>query len=158
MFDGEGMITGILARGGRVEGGHMLVIGAGAAGCAIALEAARRGAASIALRDERPGHAENQARRINEFLGRAVAEAAGHTPSHAFSVIVNASPLGSAADDPLPASLDHLEPAGVIGDAVTEPAPTRWITEARARGIKTVTGSEMAAAQAPLMRAFLGMD
>lgn len=156
MFDGAGMIAAIEAAGAEIVGGSVLIIGSGAAGSAIALEALKRGAAKIVLLDRNQALADEMALLLRQGYTDQVIETQAAADGY-FTALVNASPLGSAPDDPLPFSLDVCDPNTVVADAVTEPAPTRWLAAAQDRGLRTVNGAAMASAQADLMRRFLGI-
>lgn len=156
MFDGTGMIAAIETAGAVIAGGAVLIVGSGAAGSAIALEALKRGATKIVLLDRDQALADNMAQQLRQrYPGQVIETKAAGTGQ--FTALINASPLGNAPDDPYPYSLDTCDPATVIADAVTEPAPTKWLADAAARGLLTVNGSAMAAAQADLMRRFMGL-
>ncbi|AXS41607.1 shikimate dehydrogenase [Breoghania sp. L-A4] len=156
MFDGVGMIAAIEARGAVIAQGAILIIGAGAAGGAIAHEALTRGATRIVILD----HVQAQADRIAGLLRARFPEREVITQADAagpFAAIVNASPLGNAPGDPHPWPLEAVGAETVIADAVTDPSPTPWLAAAKAAGLRTVPGSDMAAFQAALMRAFIGI-
>ena len=58
-------------------------------------------------------------------------------------MVVNASPLGMRAGDPLPVDVARLAATTFVGDVVTIPPLTPLIEAARARGCPTVTGTQM---------------
>ncbi len=156
MFDGVGMVAAIEARGAAIENTAVLIVGAGAAGGAIAHEALTRGAARVVILDHVPAQAERIAQLLRaRFPDRQIDTRADEAGS--FSAIVNASPLGNAPGDPHPWPLEGCGAETVIADAVTEPAPTPWLAAAEAAGLRTVSGSERAAHQAAVMRAFIGI-
>lgn len=57
--------------------------------------------------------------------------------------------------DPLPIALTATK-ANVTIDAVTSERVTAWVAACRAMGFQAVDGNELAAAQKPLLRDFLG--
>jgi shikimate dehydrogenase len=153
--DGIGFVGGLQARGQTVAGRRALVVGAGGAGTAIALALAEAGAAELAVCDLAADRAAGAAERV-DALGVpsrvAAADAAG------FDLVVNASPLGMRAGDPLPIALDRLEPGCIVGDVVVQPRMTKLLTAARARGCFVQPGVHMMDAQIAPMAAFLGLD
>lgn len=156
MFDGKGMISAIVAKGGIVAGGSLLIIGCGAAGSAIAFEALGVGALKIVVMDKNIALAE----RISGQLKTAFPDRDIRTSEREhknYSVIVNASPQGSQSTDDAPYPIDGLPMETIIADAITEPRPTAWLAQADKRGMTTVDGQEMAAAQSRLMQEFLGI-
>ena len=81
----------------------------------------------------------------------AAPEAAG------FELVVNASPLGMAPDDPVAIRLDGIEPGSVVADVVVNPRTTKLLQDAHARGCFTQPGVHMMDGQIAPMAAFLGL-
>lgn len=74
-----------------------------------------------------------------------------------FAVLVNATPLGLRADDPLPCPEELLAGASVVVDAPYRPGGTALATRARDLGARVVDGFALLAAQAALQsRLFTG--
>lgn len=63
-------------------------------------------------------------------------------------LIVNASPLGMAGQQPLAFDFSHAPPGSVVYDIVTHPLDTPLLIEARARGFETIDGLAMLIGQA----------
>ncbi len=75
-----------------------------------------------------------------------------HRMLDALDLLVNATPVGQAPDAGV-MPLDHLDGLGAstwVYDLVYRPSPTKLLREAAARGLKTVSGVAMLAAQAAL--------
>lgn len=149
MFDGRGMVAALKAAGCDLAAASVAICGAGAAGASIAVQAARQGARRLRLFDLHALAAVRLAERLGDLgveieLGRA-------QPG---DVLVNAAPAGSAS--PFPEEIVATAPA--VADCVTEPEETPLLHLARAHGCIAVPGREMAAHQAALMRAFLGLE
>ena len=70
---------------------------------------------------------------------------------------MNASPLGMAADDPVPIVLDGVGPGCVVADVVVHPRMTRLLRDAHERGCFTQPGVHMMDGQIAPMAAFLGL-
>jgi shikimate dehydrogenase len=151
ILDGFGFVKGLLSSGQRVEGRRALVVGSGGVGSAIAFAIAEAKAASVHVADIAPDRAEDLARRL---------EAAG-TPSgisrasaKGFDLIVNASPVGMKADDPISIDCQDLEPGALVGDVVVHPQITPLLAEARRRGCHVQPGTVMMDNQLTAMREF----
>ncbi|WP_026440461.1 shikimate dehydrogenase family protein [Acidocella facilis] len=141
IFDGEGFVTSLIAGGGTPAGKRVLLVGAGGAGSAIALALLEAGVAALAVHDDNP------ARRA-ALLSLLAPAANGRTcPGSAdptgFDIVVNATPAGMRADDPLPVDITRLSPAMVAADVITAPEETPFLQAARAQGCRTRTGVEM---------------
>lgn len=151
MFDGEGFVAGLRARGIAPEGRHVRQLGCGGAGRAIAFALARAGVASLALEDAAPGRA-----------GALAAEVAAAFPAAAHGgepdLLVNATPLGLACGDPLPFDAALLSRRVAVADVIPNPEVTPLIAAARAAGCATATGRDMFEGQARLAAAYFGIE
>ncbi|WP_248323213.1 shikimate dehydrogenase [Caballeronia sp. Sq4a] len=142
MSDGVGMVAALADAGCEPAGKRALLIGAGGAGSAIGHALIEAGVASLAIRDfdaERTGALVSRL----ASLGRGAVSIAddGDAPTH--DIVVNASPAGMRAGDPLPFDVSRLPATTFVGDVVTKPPITPFIEAARARGCPTVTGTQM---------------
>jgi shikimate dehydrogenase len=157
MLDGLAMIGAIRANGVTIEGKRAVLIGAGGAGSAIGFALAEAGCRSITVVDLNAARASDLMAAIaNEYPGLHMLPDV--PPDLAIDLAVNASTAGMSPDDPLPFPLDRLRQAEILAEAVTKPAITRWLAEARPLGLKTQPGTDMVAAQLPLQLAFWGLD
>lgn len=154
MFDGHGMLDAIEHKGISIAHSAVVICGAGAAGGAIAIEAARRSAYSIAVIDIDPVQASNLTEKLSLVLNVPVATS---LPTKA-DIVVNASPAGSPAIAPPPFTRDLISNARCVADALTEPEETELLRMARQAGVAAVTGRDMAECQASRMRSFLGLE
>lgn len=155
MFDGTGFVAALADEGCDLRGKRALLVGAGGAGSAIAQALVNAGVASLDVRD-------NDAARVGALVDRlaglgrgAVRVAASDVAAESFDVVVNASPMGMRPEDPLPVDVSRLPASTFVGDVVTKPPLTPFIEAARARGCKTVTGTQMFARVCDRMVAFL---
>jgi len=155
--DGIAFVSAVKARGTQIAGAHCLVIGAGAAGSAIAHALAEAGAGAISVLDidaqrrqalatSLAGH--YHALRVQEGFER------GDDPA----IVINASTLGMHPDDAFPFDLDRIDRRGLAADVVTKPVITPFLTAALKRGWQTQTGEDMAVAQLGVQTAFLGVE
>jgi shikimate dehydrogenase len=152
--DGIGLVSGLHVRGHDPAGRRTLVVGVGGAGTAIAFALAEAGAAEVAVFDVDRARAEDVSARLaaTGTPSRVAApEAAG------FDLVVNASPLGMAPDDPAPIALDGIAPGSVVADVVVHPRLTKLLQDAHERGCVTQPGVHMMDGQIAPMAAFLGL-
>jgi shikimate dehydrogenase len=152
MFDGLGFVTAAKTAGCVFAGASVLLVGTGGAGTAIAQAVAAEGPARLALHDA-------DAVRRDDLIGRlratgATVEAGSGDP-RGFDVVLNATPLGMRAGDPLPVDGSGLTSAMFVGCVVTEPKVPPLIERARALGCRTITGADMFREVRDLMLAFL---
>lgn len=156
MFDGVGMVSAIQLAGADFEAACVHVIGAGAAGSAIAYEALRCGAKQISMQDPCADTSTSVVTKLKSIFPDRIIQT-NECDMLSYQVIINASPMGGSATDPLPCQLIPELSKAIVADAVTEPAETRFLTLAKQIGLQTVSGKEMAAAQACHMQRYLGI-
>jgi len=155
MFDGMGFVGGLAAQGRSAQGRHVALLGAGGAGAAIAVALARAGAAGIAVHDLDAGRAERLVAALHRGFPSLAARVA--RPDLARDdLLVNATPLGMKADDPLPWDLAGLRPGTVVGDVTTKPDTPPFIAEAERRGASVVRGRDMHEGQIRALGEFFG--
>jgi 3-dehydroquinate dehydratase/shikimate dehydrogenase len=142
--DAIGFLAPLLKRRGDLKGNACAVIGTG-------------GAASAAVWSLQRQQAEVTVFARNEMKGQALAEKFGAAWSqlegaalNRFSVVINATPLGTAGEleSETPATAKQLSGAGFVYDLVYNPNPTRFLREAESVGCETLGGLEMLVAQA----------
>lgn len=156
MFDGEGFRDGLERAGHAVRGARILQVGCGAAGRAIACALARAGAAELTLHDATPGRAEAVAALLTRNFPATRAVPGGADP-RGYTIVVNATPMGLRAEDPLPLDATLLHAAQVVADVIPNPEVTPLIAAARALGCATTTGRDMHEGQARLAAEYLGI-
>ena len=154
MFDGAGFVRGAQAKGERLAGRRVALFGAGGAGSAIACALAEAGVASVAILDPETGRAGALADTLRAAFPGGRFDVAGSVPADA-NLVVNASPVGMAPDDGLPADLGTLAPGTLVGDVVVSEAPTAMIRHATACGCRWVNGRDMHAGQVDVLLNFL---
>ena len=134
----------------------MIVVGAGGVGSAIAFALAEAGVASVAIADIDTDRAEALSFRVLQLAG--VKSSVSQPRAEGFDLIVNASPMGMHAEDPLPLDLDGLTADSIVGDVVNSRELTPLLRAARARGCHVQEGSEMTDHQGVAMAEFLGLE
>lgn len=152
MFDGLGFVEACRANGADFAGKRALLVGCGGAGTAIAHAVAEAGVAELALADT------DEARR-DDLVGRLSAagfkvRGANADPA-GFGIVMNATPLGMRAGDPLPIEVARVDAGAFVGDVVTKPEVPPLIEAARARGLGTSAGVDMFVKVRDLMIEFL---
>jgi shikimate dehydrogenase len=154
-------------------GKSLVLLGAGGAARAIAVEAALAGAASITVvnRGRERGEALTALLNARTRLGAA---RGGARPGAAFApwdgdfaappdtdIVVNATSIGlfPDVDAHVPVDLDSLRPAMVVADVIGNPPRTRLIRDAGARGCTVLDGLGMLVNQGVIaIRHWTGID
>ncbi|MFC5521653.1 shikimate dehydrogenase family protein [Polaromonas jejuensis] len=161
LFDGKGFALSLDYFGVAYAGRRVLILGAGGAASAIAAALAMAGSrapAAIALYDPAPGKAQALASQLaaaTQMPTTQIVAASSSDPS-AYEVVVNASPLGLKAGDPLPCDVSRLAPHAAVMDIQMKNQPTPLVQAARARHLLAQPGFEMLVQQAPDYLAFFG--
>jgi shikimate dehydrogenase len=155
MFDGEGFVRGVARNGGALRGKRLLVVGAGGVGSAIAASSAAAGAAVIALYDVNGVAMATLADRLRSNYPSVKVLTGSNDPS-GYDVVVNATPLGMKAGDPMPVDVTRLSPSTYVGEVVLKQETTAFLGAARARGCVTQVGVDMLFEQIPAYLEFFG--
>lgn len=155
MFDGEGFVRGVLRKGRTVAGAAALVVGCGGVGSAIAASLAAAGAARLGLYDTDDAAAEELAARLQHRYPH-LSVATGADDPAGWQIVVNATPLGMNAGDPMPLDTDRLDPSAFVGEVVMKQAETPFLAAARARGCTIQIGTDMLFEQIPAYLEFFG--
>lgn len=152
-FDGQGFVAGLRAQGCEPAGKHVGLAGAGGAGVAIAAALVDAGVASISIHDVRGAQVQQLVARLNAHRPGV----ANHVPTEAWAnleIVVNATPMGLRAEDPLPFEVDMLGSGTLVADIIMKPRDTRLLQRALARGLKVFYGEGMLSHQIELYRRF----
>jgi shikimate dehydrogenase len=120
---------------------HVVVMGAGGAGTAVALAALRLGAERLTVVDLDREQAEACADRLGIEIGsvHALADADG---------LIHATPTGMEGHPGLPLNDELLHPGLWVAEVVYRPLETPLLTRARELGCRTLDGGGMAVFQA----------
>jgi shikimate dehydrogenase len=155
MFDGEGFVRGVRRKGFDFAGADCLVIGAGGVGCAIAASIAARRPRSLAVFDTRQGAAEALVARLRRHCTELAVDLGDNDPA-GYALVVNATPLGMRADDPLPFDPQRLDPRTFVGEVVLSAEMTPLLRAVAARGCRYQVGTDMLFEQIPAYLEFFG--
>jgi shikimate dehydrogenase len=155
LFDGAGFVRGVERNGFKLAGARCLIVGTGGVGSAIAAALAASGPASIALYDSNSASASGLAGRLRQHYPKLEVSIGSNDPA-GFDLVVNATPLGMNADDPLPLDVKRLAPTTFVGEVVMKQEVTPLLRAAREKGCRTQIGTEMLFEQIPLYLDFFG--
>ncbi|SDP15554.1 shikimate dehydrogenase [Rhodoferax sp. OV413] len=153
MFDGLGFVSAMQDNGCQPAGKKALLVGAGGAGSAIAHALVVAGVSSLAIHDPDAARRSTLVDRL-AGLGKCPVTHGSADPT-GFDIVLNASPVGMQASDPIPVDADKLQAAMFVGCVITAPAITPLIAAARAKGCQTMTGAHMFGRVRDLMVDFL---
>ncbi len=161
--DGKGFVES-LRTVADPAGKHFLILGAGGAARAIAVESALAGAASITIVNRDTARGQSLVDVINErtpatatfipWVGDAVVP-------DGIDIVVNATSIGlfPDVDARVPLAVDSLRAGQVVADVIHNPPITHLLTDAAARGCTTLDGRGMLVNQARVnMRLWTGVD
>lgn len=155
MFDGEGFVRGVLGKGRVLKGARALVVGAGGVGSAIAASLAKAGVAALGLFDSHAPLANGLADRLRRHYPELVVTVGSNDPA-GFEILVNATPLGMKAGDPLPMDVARIAPSAFVGEVVMKQEITPFLAAVRARGCAFQIGVDMLFEQIPAYLEFFG--
>ena len=159
LFDGEGLVGALDHCRIPFRGKRVLVLGAGVTGAAIGVALAQggtvNGAEHIAFHDPVAGKAIGLATHLDAFFDATVVAAASGDPA-GYDLVVNASQLGLAPDDPLPCDVARMEAHAGVFDVLLRGQPTPLVRAARARGLNAQAGFEMLVQQVPEYLGYFG--
>jgi shikimate dehydrogenase len=82
--------------------------------------------------------------------------AVGSNDPAGFDIVVNATPLGMQAGDPLPMDASRIAPSALVGEVVMKQEITPFLAAARARGCDCQIGTDMLFEQIPANLEFFG--
>lgn len=119
--------------------GAWLVVGTGGGARAAAVAAAERGAAVAVC-----SRSDERRRAFEAWLQAIGVDLAAPGECR---VLINATPLGLGADDPLPSGTEAAPRAEAALDMVYRPGETRWVRTLRAAGLRAADGRGMLVAQ-----------
>ena len=158
--DGPGFLDALADEAIAVARQPVLVLGAGGAARAVVLALGRAGA-DVTVAARRPDAAADAAAlapgaravplgalTVPSAAGPSPAPAGGGVDPAAFTLVVNATPLGMSGGDPLPVDPGSLHGGQSVVDLVYHPADTPLLAAARAQGAQAVNGLGMLLHQA----------
>jgi shikimate dehydrogenase len=149
--DGKGFVQSLRSLTDP-DGRNVVILGAGGAARAIAVEVGLAGAAQITIVNRAVERGQELVELLNEKVHVASRyvkwEGAFEVPPES-EVVINATSIGlSDAEARVPLAVATLEPDMVVADVIFNPPETRLIRDARQRGCQTLDGLGMLVNQA----------
>lgn len=157
LFDGLGFVKALDGWGVALPGTRALVVGVGGAGMAIATSLADRGVGALTLYDPDVERSAGTAARLRAEWPQVDVRVGVSADPAGYGLVVNASPMGLKADDPLPFDVTRVDPSATVIDILMTREPTPLLRAAMARGLKAYPGLEMMIRQAPEYLQFFGL-
>jgi shikimate dehydrogenase len=155
MFDGAGFVRGVERAGRRLQGATALVVGSGGVGSAIAASLAGAGIAMMGLFDVDPAAAASLGERPRSHYANLNVSLGSNDPA-GYDIVVNATPLGMHAGDPLPMDVSRIAPTTLVGEVVMKQKITPFLRAAQERGCVIQIGTDMLFEQIPAYLEFFG--
>jgi shikimate dehydrogenase len=155
MLDGIAFVNAQRGRGAHVEGARALLVGAGAAGRAIALALLDASIGELVIYDAAPSRASDLCELMLGVGGNQVH--VGPPDPSGCDLVFNATPLGTGDGDPFPVNPELLNASMFVGDVIAGHGVTPFIGAAQDAGCTTADGNDMVAAvQTRMVEFFLG--
>lgn len=151
MLDGLAFVKAQRDQGARHQGARALLVGAGGAGSAVAQALLEAGVTELIINDTDPARVARLIDLLHDPGGRVRFGPADPTGC---DIVANATPLGLAADDPLPVPAELLTNSMFVGDVIAGHGETPLLAAARAAGAGTSDGVQMVEAAQELMLDF----
>ncbi|MFG1995044.1 shikimate dehydrogenase [Actinoplanes sp. NPDC048988] len=160
--DRYGFASGLARQLPGVATGHVVQIGAGGAGAAVASAIAGTGTRLLTLADLDAARAQRLAEAITGSTDTSVEVIApSEVPSRLADAdgLVNATPIGMEGHPGMPVADSHLRASLWVADVIYRPLETGLIRAARARGCRVADGGGMVVYQAAAsFRLFTGLS
>lgn len=135
---------------GDLPKAHVLQIGTGGAGAAVAHACWKLGVGRLYLSDVLPARAAALADSLNARAGRQIAMVTDDIAETMAQVdgLINTTPMGMAAHPGLPLDAELIGPRHWVAEIVYFPLETELLRIARAKGCRVLSGAGMAVHQA----------
>lgn len=144
--DGKGVVKAI-EKVSPLRGHHVVMLGAGGAGRAMAIEMAWAGAARMTLVTRRETQGQEVAQRVRDVAGIPCEWQAWESPVRipdGTTLLMNATHLGCAPElESIPVQWDSVSKDCVAVDVITNPRVTPFLATAAGHGCPIVDGVEM---------------
>lgn len=144
--DGKGVVRAI-EKVSPLRGHRVVMLGAGGAGRAMAMEIAWAGAAHLTLVTRREAQGQEVAQRVRDIAGVPCQWQAWESPVQVpdgTTMLMNATHLGCAPElEPIPLQWDSVGDDCIAVDVITNPRVTPFLATAAERGCRIVDGVEM---------------
>ena len=151
MLDGLAFVKAQQDQGAQLEGGRALLVGAGGAGSAIAIDLLEVGVRELIIHDA-------DASRVIALLDLLPDDGRVHPgppDPTGCDLVFNATPMGMESEDPLPVDAALLSPLMFVGDVIAGHGATPFLLAAEAIGCRTANGGHMVEAAQDVMADFM---
>jgi shikimate dehydrogenase len=153
MLDGIAFVKAQRDAGAKPESARVLLVGAGAAGGAIAIALLDAGVRELIIHDR-------DAERSRALLSVVSAIAQGRArvgapEPNGCDMVCNASSAGMDDGDELPVAATLLAPSMFVGDVISGHGTTPFLRAAQAAGCRTASGDQMVEAVQGIMMDFM---
>ncbi len=146
--DGSGWAWGFQRALPEADLAHVVLLGAGGAGAAIAHAVLRLGAQRLAIVDAQPERAAQLAADVNALYGARAHASDIATAMAQATGLIHATPTGMDKLPGVPLDVGLLRPAMWVSEVVYFPLETALVQAARALGCRVSDGGGMAVGQA----------
>lgn len=159
LFDGSGFVNALDYHGVDFAGRRVQLVGAGGAGLAIAcaLASTETPPSELTICDTDGARALDLGRRLQQLArpNMSIRSVSQCDPS-GFDLLINATPLGLNAGDPLPMNPTLIDRQATVVDILMKDRPTALERACMERGIAVFPGHEMLVQQVPDYLEFFG--
>jgi shikimate dehydrogenase len=153
--DGKGFTRSLMREGVELDGKKVMILGAGGAARAIAVECALCGAKEILI----VNRSESSGRELSELIRAKTSADSAYLPwekamkvPEGTDILINATPIGFTPDQDQKPDLDYgsIHSGMIVSDVVFDPVETLFLQEVRKHGARTFSGIGMLVQQGAL--------
>ena len=157
-FDGIGFVAGLKDYGHLLKGKKILIVGAGGASRALAVELISEPIKSLNITNRSFEKAKKVVQTIKSVrqTDKINAIKKENIDYAEYDFVINATSLGMKSDDPLPFPIISLRPDCVVCDIIMKPEETKLLSAAKRSGIKVHYGKHMLDYQVSFIADFIG--
>ncbi len=133
----------------NLENKDVVILGAGGAGRAAAVEVLHRKCGSLKIINRNPNRLENLLQTLEPIAGRFSIPLSGSSPSNSNltlprgAIIINATSLGLNSDDPLPLPKERVPQFSTLFDMIYNPPTTQLMEYIASQGGRATNGLSM---------------
>ena len=157
-FDGIGFVAGLKDYGHLLKDKKILIVGAGGASRALAVELISEPIKSLNITNRSFEKAKKVVQTIKSVrqTDKINAIEKEHIDYAEYDFVINATSLGMKSDDSLPFPIISLRPDCVVCDIIMKPQETKLLSAAKRSGIKVHYGKHMLDYQVSFIADFIG--
>ena len=157
-FDGIGFVAGLKDYGHLLKGKKILIVGAGGASRALAVELISEPIKSLNITNRSFEKAKKVVQIVKSVrqTDKINAIKKEHIEYAEYDFVINATSLGMKSDDPVPFPIISLRQDCVVCDIIMKPQDTKLLSAAKRSGIKVHYGKHMLDYQVSFIADFIG--